>query len=97
MHDPIIKPPAKSAVRIPVAPLVHAVDYNILSLHLIIDIATALNAEKVTITSMNIRETQGGGAVAYLTVLVHDRDELTAAMRRLRGLRGVKDVVRPGV
>ena len=65
--------------------------------NLIIDIATALNAEKVTITSMNIRETQGGGAVAYLTVMVHDREELNAAIRRLRGLRGVKDVVRPGV
>ena len=65
--------------------------------NLIIDIATALNAEKVTITSMNIRETPGGGAVAYLTVLVHDRDELASAIRRLRGLRGVKDVVRPGV
>ena len=46
---------------------------------------------------MNIRETQGGGAVAYLTVMVHDREELNAAIRRLRGLRGVKDVVRPGV
>ena len=65
--------------------------------NLIIDIATALNAEKVTITSMNIRETQGGGAVAYLTVTVHDKEELNAAIRRLRGVRGVKDVVRPGV
>ncbi len=65
--------------------------------NLIIDIATALNAEKVTITSMNIRETQGGGAVAYLTVMVHDKEELNAAIRRLRGVRGVKDVVRPGV
>ena len=65
--------------------------------NLIIDIATALNAEKVSITSMNIRETQGGGAVAYMTVMVHDRDELTSAIRKLRGLRGVKDVVRPGV
>ena len=65
--------------------------------NLIIDLATALNAEKVTITSMNIRETQGGGAVAHLTVMVHDLNELNSAMRRLRGLRGVKDVVRPGV
>ena len=65
--------------------------------NLIIDIATALNAEKVTITSMNIREIQGGGAVAYLTVTVHDREELNAAIRRLRGVRGVRDVVRPGV
>ena len=38
-----------------------------------------------------------GGAVAYMTVMVHDRDELTAAIRKLRGLRGVRDVVRPGV
>ncbi len=65
--------------------------------NLIIDIATALNTEKVTITSLNIRETQGGGAVAYMTLMVHDREELTSAIRRLRGLRGVKDVVRPGV
>ena len=65
--------------------------------NLIIDIATALNTEKVTITSLNIRETQGGGAVAYMTVMVHDRDELNAAIRKLRGIRGVKDVVRPGV
>ena len=65
--------------------------------NLIIDIATAMNAEKVTITSLNIRETPGGGAVAYMTLMVHDREELAAAIRRLRGLRGVKDAVRPGV
>jgi GTP pyrophosphokinase len=65
--------------------------------NLIIDIATAMNTEKTTITSLNIREVQGGGAVAYMTLMVHNRKELDSAIRRLRGIRGVRDVKRPGV
>ena len=45
---------------------------------------------------MNIRELSDGGAVAQLTVLVRDLDTLNGAMRHLRGIRGVRDVVRPG-
>ena len=65
--------------------------------NLIIDIATAMNTEKTTITSLNIREVQGGGAVAYMTLMVHNRKELDSAIRRLRGIRGVRDVKRPGI
>lgn len=65
--------------------------------NLIIDIATVLNAEKTTITSLNIRETQGGGAVAFLSVLVKDRETLQGAIRHLRSIRGVRDVIRPGI
>ena len=64
--------------------------------NLILDIVTALNADKVGVTSMNIRELSDGGAVAQLTVLVRDLDTLNGAMRHLRGIRGVRDVVRPG-
>ena len=64
--------------------------------NLILDIVTALNADKVGVTSMNIRELSDGGAVAQLTVLVRDLETLNGAMRHLRGIRGVRDVVRPG-
>lgn len=65
--------------------------------NLIMDIMTSLNADKAGVTSMNIRELPGGKAVAFLTVLVKDAEMLNTAMRRLRGIRGVRDVVRPGV
>ena len=65
--------------------------------NLILDIVTALNADKVGVTSMNIRELPGGTAVAYLSVLVKDAEMLGGAMRRLRGVRSVRDVLRPGV
>ena len=64
--------------------------------NLILDIVTAMNAEKVGVTSLNIRETGDGGAIAFLTVLVKDLETLNGAIRHLRGIRGVRDVLRPG-
>ncbi len=64
--------------------------------NLILDIVTAMNAEKAGVTSLNIRENGDGGAIAFLTVLVKDQDTLQSAVRRLRGIRGVRDVLRPG-
>jgi GTP pyrophosphokinase len=64
--------------------------------NLILDIVTALNADKVGVTSMNIRELSDGGAVAQLSVLVKDLETLQGAMRHLRGIRSVRDVLRPG-
>ena len=45
---------------------------------------------------MNIRELSDGGAVALLSVLVRDLETLNGAMRHLRGIRSVRDVLRPG-
>ena len=64
--------------------------------NLILDIVTAMNAEKVGVTSLNIRETGGGVAIAFLTVLVRSADVLYLAIRHLRNIRGVRDVLRPG-
>ena len=64
--------------------------------NLILDIVTAMNAEKAGVTSLNIRETGDGGAIAFLTVLVKDLETLNSAVRHLRGIRGVRDVQRPG-
>ena len=64
--------------------------------NLILDIVTAMNAEKAGVTSLNIRETGDGGAIAFLTVLVKDLETLNGAIRHLRGIRGVRDVQRPG-
>jgi len=64
--------------------------------NLILDIVTAMNAEKVGVTSLNIRETADGGAIAFLTVLVRSADVLYLAIRHLRNIRGVRDVLRPG-
>ena len=64
--------------------------------NLILDIVTALNADKVGVTSMNIRELSDGGAIAQLSVLVRDLETLQGAMRHLRGIRSVRDVLRPG-
>ncbi len=64
--------------------------------NLIVDIVTALNADKIGVTSLNIREMPDGGALAFLSVLVRDSEALNAAMRHLRGIRSVRDVQRPG-
>ena len=45
---------------------------------------------------MNIRELSDGLAVAQLSVLVRDLATLQGAMRHLRGIRSVRDVLRPG-
>lgn len=65
--------------------------------NLILDLVTALNADKIGVTSMNVRETPGGGAFAVLSVLVKDEEMLNGAIRHLRGIRSVRDIVRPGV
>ncbi|NMA36809.1 MAG: bifunctional (p)ppGpp synthetase/guanosine-3',5'-bis(diphosphate) 3'-pyrophosphohydrolase, partial [Papillibacter sp.] len=65
--------------------------------NLVMEIATVLSATKVKITSLSIRELQGGKAVAFLSLEVKDLGELTAAINRLSMIAGVTEVRRPGV
>ncbi len=64
--------------------------------NLIMDIATALSAAKVKITSLSVRELTGGGSVAFITVEVKDTAELTSAINRLALIKGVTEVRRTG-
>ena len=64
---------------------------------LIVDVATVLNAAKVKILSMNMRETGGGKAVAMISLEVPDNSVLASVMSRLSLISGVVDVSRPGV
>ncbi|NLO49360.1 MAG: bifunctional (p)ppGpp synthetase/guanosine-3',5'-bis(diphosphate) 3'-pyrophosphohydrolase [Clostridiales bacterium] len=64
---------------------------------LIIDIATALNAAKTKIHSLNVRDMGTGKALAFITIEVSDLVSLTSAMSRLKMIPGVSEVDRPGV
>ncbi len=63
----------------------------------VLDIATVLATAKVKITSLSAREIDGGQAVAFVSMDVHTRAELQAAIHRLSVIRGVTEVKRPGV
>lgn len=63
---------------------------------LVMDIATVLSALKLRLSNISARDEGDGIAIAYLTIEVHDRGELTAAMRRLGGISGVSEVQRVG-
>ncbi|MDD6188116.1 MAG: bifunctional (p)ppGpp synthetase/guanosine-3',5'-bis(diphosphate) 3'-pyrophosphohydrolase [Clostridiales bacterium] len=63
----------------------------------VLDIATVLATAKVKITSLSAREIEGGQAVAFVSMDVHTRAELQAAIHRLSVIRGVTEVKRPGV
>lgn len=65
--------------------------------NLVMEIATVLSATKVKITSLSVRELQGGKAVAFLSLEVKDLAELSVAINRLSMIAGVTDVRRPGV
>ena len=62
-----------------------------------LDIATVLSAAKVKLTSLNARELEAGRAVAFVSMDVHSRAELQAAINRLTVIPGVSEVRRPGV
>ena len=64
---------------------------------LIVDVATALNAAKVKILSLNMSEIGGGKALASISVEVPDRAVLTSVMNRLSLIKGITEVTRPGV
>ena len=61
---------------------------------LVMDIATVLNALKVSVNALIARNVAPGAATVFITISVHDRDELSVAMARLTAVRGVKDVKR---
>ncbi|MBR6522344.1 MAG: bifunctional (p)ppGpp synthetase/guanosine-3',5'-bis(diphosphate) 3'-pyrophosphohydrolase [Oscillospiraceae bacterium] len=63
----------------------------------VLDIATVLATAKVKITSLSAREVEGGQAVAFVSMDVHTRAELQAAIHRLSVIKGVTEVKRPGV
>ncbi len=63
----------------------------------VLDIATVLATAKVKITSLSAREIEGGNAVAFVSMDVHTRAELQAAIHRLSVISGVSEVKRPGV
>ena len=63
----------------------------------VLDIATVLATAKVKITSLSAREIEGGQAVAFVSMDVHTRAELQAAIHSLSVIRGVTEVKRPGV
>ena len=63
---------------------------------LILDITTVLGGLKLKIDAITARDEGDGIAVTYITIEVHDRDELMTAMRRLYGVRGVSEVQRAG-
>ena len=64
---------------------------------LIVDVATALNAAKVKILSLNMSEIGRGRALASISVEVPDRTVLTSVMNRLSLIKGITEVTRPGV
>ncbi len=63
----------------------------------VLDIATVLSTAKIKITSLNAREIGGGKAMAVVSLEVHSRAELQAAINRLSMIQGVSEVKRPGV
>jgi GTP pyrophosphokinase len=60
---------------------------------LVADISTAMGAMKLKMTSFSAKSS-GGAASVSMTVEVRNSEELSAAMARLRGIRGVTDVRR---
>ncbi len=63
----------------------------------VLDVATVLSAAKVKLTGLNARELEAGRAVAFVSMDVHSRAELQAAINRLSVIPGVSEVRRPGV
>ena len=62
---------------------------------LIMDVATVLTSLKLKVSSMNARQ-NGGTAMLFITIEVHDRNELAGAITKLLNIRGVEDVRRTG-
>ncbi|MDR0445855.1 MAG: bifunctional (p)ppGpp synthetase/guanosine-3',5'-bis(diphosphate) 3'-pyrophosphohydrolase [Oscillospiraceae bacterium] len=60
---------------------------------LVMDISAAMGAMKIKMTSFSARDTGGTTDVA-MTIEVKNSEELSAAMSRLRGIRGIREVRR---
>ncbi|MCI5753205.1 MAG: bifunctional (p)ppGpp synthetase/guanosine-3',5'-bis(diphosphate) 3'-pyrophosphohydrolase [Clostridiales bacterium] len=63
---------------------------------LVMDIATVLNAVNANVRSLNARDTEGGAAVAVVTLEVSGLPELQLIINRLTGIKGVTEVTRAG-
>ncbi len=62
---------------------------------LVMDIATVLSSLKIKVDALTARN-QSGLAVVYITMRVHDKSELAAAMTRIMNIRSVQEVKRQG-
>ncbi len=63
---------------------------------LVMDIATVLSSLKVKVDALTARNQGGGMATIFITIRVHDKSELAAAMARIMNVRSVKEVKRQG-
>ena len=63
---------------------------------LVMDIAGVMTNLKIEGTSLSARDLGNGTASVYMTIAVHNRDELTTAMNRFFGVGGVLSVERVG-
>ena len=63
---------------------------------LVMDIATVLSSLKVKVDALTARNQGGGHATVYITLRVHDKSELAAAITRIMNVRSVKEVKRQG-
>ena len=61
---------------------------------LVLDIATVINSLKIRMDAISGRNIGGGVANVYLTIQVHDKEELSLAMSRIHAIRGVSEVNR---
>ncbi len=61
---------------------------------LVLDIATVINSLKIRMDAISGRNIGGGIANVYLTIQVHDKEELMLAMNRIHAIRGVSEVNR---
>ena len=61
---------------------------------LVLDIATVINGLKIKMDAISGRNVGNGIANVYLTIQVHNKDELNMAINRIRAIRGVSDISR---
>ncbi len=61
---------------------------------LTLDVAMALSAAKVKVTTLSARAQPDGHATVFIEVEVKDRDELTGVMNKLNNIQGVYQVAR---
>jgi len=61
---------------------------------IVVDVASALNTQKIKIVSFNARQATGGITLITIVVDVAHRDELISAMAKIMAIKGVTDVRR---
>ena len=61
---------------------------------IVVDVASALNTQKIKIISFNARQATGGITLITIVVEVAHRDELISAMAKIMAIKGVTDVRR---